>query len=34
MRWKFFHSALAAAIWMALGLASLILNEWSLTQLA
>ena len=34
MRWKSFHSALTAAIWVALGLASLILNEWSLTQLA
>ena len=34
MRRKSFHSALTAAIWVALGLASLILNEWSLTQLA
>ena len=34
MRWKSFHSAITAAIWVALGLASLILNEWSLTQLA
>src|ERR1700738_3474962 len=34
MRRKSFHSALTAAMWVALGLASLILNEWSLTQLA
>src|SRR6201987_4400786 len=34
MRRKSFHSARTAAIWAALGLASLLLNDWSLTQLA
>lgn len=34
MRWDSLRSALTAAIWVVLGLASLILNEWSLTQIA